>query len=165
MPLLIPAEADLAYDFFACAFAVAIVGVVLLTGWLTRTTAVVWVAILLLGLGTAVLGTWLAYRFDALDGPITLELTVLRLIGGAAAVLLVLAIWALFKLPRPVSSAPADSSQASQTLPVKEYDRAWLLSLLQQRVEGSMEKVAMSPSPEPADDESHPGEKNGNPLS
>ncbi|HEX6984338.1 MAG TPA: hypothetical protein VF170_03125 [Planctomycetaceae bacterium] len=138
------AAADLTFDFLACWAAVALVGVVLLTGWLTRTTAVVWVSVVLAGLAASVLGTWMAYRLDASEDPIARELVVLRLIGGIGGVLLVLAVWALVKLRRRdvVMRPTAKPLTVPAKPPIVKYDRQWLLSLLQERARSAKERVA-----------------------
>lgn len=144
MPAFLLAEVDLTFDFFACALVLGMIAVVLLVGWFTRTTAVVWVAVFLLCLAGAVLGIWLAYRFDGLEDPITPGIAVLRLIAGAAVVLLVVAVWALVKLMRRgIAVRPTDTSIVVPSKPLEEqYDREWLLSLLQKRRTPAQVEVA-----------------------
>lgn len=151
--MLVPAAADLTFDFIACAFVAGLIAVVLLTGWITRTAAVIWVAILLVVLATLIGGLWIAYRFEALDGPTDYETTTVRLIAGVFASLIVGAVWALFRMPRDARlrmqdhvTPPDEGSTA--TPQVSSYDHDWLLSLLQQRVAASKEKIAISSDPE-----------------
>ncbi|MGC1276291.1 MAG: hypothetical protein WBC44_21520 [Planctomycetaceae bacterium] len=152
MPAYLLAEVDLTFDFFACAFVLGMIAVVLLTGWLTRTTAVVWVAVFLLCLAGVVLGIWLAYRFDGLEEPVTPGFAVLRLIAGAAAILLVVAIWALVKMVRRYAAVRpvATSIVAPPKPPEERYDRDWMLSLLQKRTASSKEEVAKATPPDDA---------------
>lgn len=155
MPL--SADTDLFYDFLACTFLIVMIGVVLLAGWLTRTRAVIALAILLVGLNSLVLGAWLSYRIDGLEEPGPLEVSVLRLLASVAAGLLILAIWALWKLPRPVPPEETLRPDGTSAPPAERYDRVWLLSLLQSRADRSMEKIA-TPLLQKPSGESRPAE-------
>ena len=163
-------DSDLFLDFLACWAAVGVVGVVLLTGWLTRTTAVVWVSVFLGCLAALVLGVWMAYRLDTSRHWDFEERVALRLVGGAGGLLLVLAVWALVKLRRrDAAMRPAVEAPASPVEPpTKTYDRDWLLSLLQERAGSAKERKerVATPSPLPPDHaKGTPAAKNGKPLS
>lgn len=130
------------FEFAAGIATIAITGIILLVGWLTRTPAVAWLSIALGLFWSLAIGVFVAYRIDSGEELEGLDIAALRLVAGVEAILMFISVWVLIRLrkQRPVvsSAVPTVAHQPMQP----EYDRNWLLSLLQSRVAESCERVA-----------------------
>lgn len=143
MIAFILAAANVEIELIASCAAVAMTAVILLIGWLTRTLAVVWLAIGLGLLWSLAIAAVLAYRSDGGKELEMIAIVLFRLVAGVEAILIAVAIWASVKLWRRRPVAPAAPQEPARLPQQPTYDHDWILSLLQSRIAKSGERIAM----------------------
>ncbi|MBA3312829.1 MAG: hypothetical protein H0T47_05980 [Planctomycetaceae bacterium] len=162
--LVIPAEVDLAPVYFGTALVLGLVVFIMAVAWATRATAVAALAVGICLAGGAVLAVSTAWLAD-IDGPLSPgDAVVLRFIVAMFLGLVVLSVLLgrrCWKAERARPSVPAFSTARPRS---DEYDRDWILSLLQEKTRLRREKVSTSAAVQPTEASAQQSPSNDNIL-
>jgi hypothetical protein len=144
--MILPAMAIAWPIYIPAILLLGLLGFITIIAWATRATAVAALAIGLNVVATGLLVLWTSY-LNSTDGPFEyVDQVFLRLIGATFVGLLIIQgliarrCWQADRARREARRAAALNPQTT----AEDFDRSWLLSLLQKQVADSREKVSTS---------------------